>query len=199
MQSANQPVNVPFFKKPKARPSQRKRSASPGPSTESLTVSEKSQVVLPTKKPLSSLLSAGTKRKAADPDSLDDDRDGPDVKWAADSSHIDAARQILAADELDQLIAKRRRKDDDELPDDDLPDDGQYRGMNAYKSHLQKKKEIPKAMRVGPQQSSSTIRTVTIVDYQPDVCKDYKGLSSLLFSAFSVLTFPGRNRLLWFR
>jgi len=29
-------------------------------------------------------------------------------------------------------------------------------------------------MRVGPQRSTSTIRTVTIVDYQPDVCKDYK-------------------------
>ncbi|KIP06535.1 hypothetical protein PHLGIDRAFT_30457 [Phlebiopsis gigantea 11061_1 CR5-6] len=30
-------------------------------------------------------------------------------------------------------------------------------------------------MRVGPQRASgSTIRTVTIVDYQPDVCKDYK-------------------------
>ncbi|KAL0575685.1 RNA-splicing factor [Marasmius crinis-equi] len=30
-------------------------------------------------------------------------------------------------------------------------------------------------MRVGPQRSNnSTIRTVTIVDYQPDVCKDYK-------------------------
>jgi len=29
-------------------------------------------------------------------------------------------------------------------------------------------------MRIGPQRSTSTIRTVTIVDYQPDVCKDYK-------------------------
>jgi len=29
-------------------------------------------------------------------------------------------------------------------------------------------------MRVGPQRNTSTIRTVTIVDYQPDVCKDYK-------------------------
>ncbi|KAG5725813.1 Pre-mRNA-splicing factor CWC24, partial [Termitomyces sp. T112] len=27
---------------------------------------------------------------------------------------------------------------------------------------------------IGPQRSTSTIRTVTIVDYQPDVCKDYR-------------------------
>ncbi|KAJ7490073.1 hypothetical protein B0H11DRAFT_2403744 [Mycena galericulata] len=45
-----------------------------------------------------------------------------------------------------------------------------------YHSHLKKSPEVPKAMRVGPhdQRSTSTIRTVTIVDYQPDVCKDYK-------------------------
>jgi RING finger protein 113A len=55
------------------------------------------------------------------------------------------------------------------------PDDGMYKGQSKYKSHIKKSKEIPKAMRVGPQKGSSTIRTVTIVDYQPDVCKDYKG------------------------
>ena len=61
--------------------------------------------------------------------------------------------------------------------DEDVPDDGLYRGQKAYKSHIRKNKEVPKAMRVGPQRSNnSTIRTVTIVDYQPDVCKDYKGM-----------------------
>ena len=40
--------------------------------------------------------------------------------------------------------------------------------------------EVPKAMRIGPQRGSSTIKTVTIVDYQPDVCKDYKGAFNLV-------------------
>ena len=63
------------------------------------------------------------------------------------------------------------------MAEDEVLDDGLYHGQNAYKSHIKKNKEVPKAMRVGPQRSNnSTIRTVTIVDYQPDVCKDYKGM-----------------------
>jgi len=58
--------------------------------------------------------------------------------------------------------------------EDDVPEDGQYHGQSAYKKHIKKTTETPKSMRVGPQRSTTTIRTVTIVDYQPDVCKDYK-------------------------
>ena len=66
--------------------------------------------------------------------------------------------------------------DDEDEDEEEVPDDGLYRGQKAYKSHIRKNQEVPKAMRVGPQRSNnSTIRTVTIVDYQPDVCKDYKG------------------------
>ena len=74
-------------------------------------------------------------------------------------------------------MAKRRRKEkEDAGEDDEVPDDGLYHGQKAYKSHIKKNTDGPKAMRVGPQRSNnSTIRTVTIVDYQPDVCKDYKG------------------------
>ena len=127
------------------------------------------------------LLSAGTKRSLAQrqADGTSDDegrREGPGVNWGAAGSHIDAAREILAGDEAEELLAKRRRG---EAPDDaanDVPDDGLYRGQKAYKTHIQKNQEVPKSMRTGPQrQSGSTIRTVTIVDYQPDVCKDYKG------------------------
>ena len=109
----------------------------------------------------SNLLSAGTKRTASQRDSLDDidapERDGPDVKWTAAGSHLDAALDILAGDEAEEL---------------------------ANRSNI-KKSTMPKAMRVGPQRSTTTIRTVTIVDYQPDVCKDYKG--KLLFCAQFVI------------
>lgn len=90
-----------------------------------------------------------------------------------------AALDILAGDEAEELLAMKRRKAD---ADDDSdagngPDDGLYKGQKGYKAHLKKSTDVPKAMRVGPQRSSgSTIRTVTIVDYQPDVCKDYKGM-----------------------
>ncbi|RXW25025.1 hypothetical protein EST38_g846 [Candolleomyces aberdarensis] len=174
--------NVPFFKKKKgARPATaRKRSASPG-GTDSLDAPTtlKSQVVLPNKKAASNLLSAGTKRTASQREGLEDseppEKDGPDVKWTAEGSHVNQALDILAGDEAEELLAKRRRKEKLEAgEDEDLPDDGQYRGQNAYRTLIKKSTETPKAMRVGPQRSTNTIRTVTITDYQPDVCKDYK-------------------------
>ncbi|KAF7322031.1 Spliceosomal zinc finger-containing protein [Mycena kentingensis (nom. inval.)] len=173
---------VPFFKK-KSRPTTgRKRSASPGASSSvpAAPAASSSTVVLPSRKAASNLLSAGTKRTASqreldDPDAPE--RDGPDVKWTAEGSHVNAALEILAGDEAEELLAKRRRKEraDAGLDDEPMLDDGQYHGQKAYLSHIKKSSEVPKAMRVGPQRSNnSTIRTVTITDYQPDVCKDYK-------------------------
>lgn len=183
---------VPFFKKGKSRPStSRKRSPSPIHPTPA----SKSEVFHPSKKNRANLLSAGTKRTTSQRDDdddndndLDNDKDGPDVKWTASGSHLNTALEIIAGDEVDAILAKRARKDLADAADDEneRPDDGQYRGQQAYKSHLKKSKDLPKAMRVGPQRNTSTIRTVTIVDYQPDVCKDYKGksyLSILLISS----------------
>ncbi|KIY50154.1 hypothetical protein FISHEDRAFT_71771 [Fistulina hepatica ATCC 64428] len=170
---ASSDVTVPFFKKKKARPTTTRRQREPSPPAGS--VSMKSEVILPQKKSAGNLLSAGTKRTKSqrDDDDEEPERDGPDVKWKADNSHINAALEILAGDEAEEILAKRQKtqKDSD---DEDAPDDGQYHGQKAYKSHLKKNKEVPKAMRVGPQRSTNTIRTVTVVDYQPDVCKDYK-------------------------
>lgn len=186
MASTEEQVNVPFFKKKgRGRPvTARKRSASPSSSAPQLTkdanVTTKSEVVLPTKKAATNLLSAGSKRTASQRDDFDDpdaaEKEGPDVKWTADSSHVNTALEILAGDEAEELLAKRRRKEKgDGGEEDDIPDDGQYHGQKAYKNHIKKSQEVPKSMRVGPQRSTNTIRTVTIVDYQPDVCKDYKG------------------------
>ncbi|KAJ7091968.1 hypothetical protein B0H15DRAFT_948163 [Mycena belliarum] len=179
---ASPEVKVPFFKKGKSRPTTaRKRSLSPaGGAGAPEASSSKSAVVLPSRKAQSNLLSAGTKRTVAQRDGYDDpdvpERDGPDVKWTAEGSHMNAALDIIAGDEAEEILAKRRRKERIDAGDDDveMPADGQYRGQSAYHSHLKKSSEVPKAMRVGPQRSTTTIRTVTIVDYQPDVCKDYK-------------------------
>ncbi|KAG5646251.1 hypothetical protein DXG03_004078 [Asterophora parasitica] len=175
------PLTVPFFKKKgKGRPTT-SRQRSPSPKANVIQpATTKSEVVLPTRKAAGNLLSAGTKRTATQRDEYDDsdapEKDGPDVKWTASGSHTNAALEILAGDEAEELLAKRRKQNAGS-DDEDVPDDGQYRGQSAYKAHLQKSKEVPKAMRVGPQRNTSTIRTVTIVDYQPDVCKDYKDLA----------------------
>lgn len=175
-------VTVPFFKKKgRGRPTtSRKRSATPPAAAMAPAASSsKSEVVLPSRKAAGNLLSAGTKRTASqrqDDDDQEDTRDGPDVKWTAAGSHVNAALEILQGDEAEELLAKRRRSEKKDEDEEEVPDDGLYRGQKAYMSHIRKNKEVPKAMRVGPQRSNnSTIRTVTIVDYQPDVCKDYKG------------------------
>lgn len=185
--ASTEEVTVPFFKKKsRGRPTTaRKRSASPPANALTVPIpsSSKSEVVLPSKKATGNLLSAGTKRTVSqrqegEHDDDEPERDGPDVKWTAEGSHLNAALEILQGDEAQEMLAKRQRKDKGDEDDDDAPDDGLYRGQKAYKSHINKNKEIPKSMRVGPQRASgSTIRTVTIVDYQPDVCKDYKGMS----------------------
>ncbi|KAM5531627.1 hypothetical protein V8D89_014679 [Ganoderma adspersum] len=175
-------VTVPFFKKKgRGRPTtSRKRSATPPATTMMVPVasSSKSEVVLPSRKAAGNLLSAGTKRTVSqrqDDDDQEDTREGPDVKWTAAGSHVNAALEILQGDEAEELLAKRRRSEKKDEDEEEVPDDGLYRGQKAYMSHIRKNKEVPKAMRVGPQRSNnSTIRTVTIVDYQPDVCKDYK-------------------------
>lgn len=178
-----QEVKVPFFKKKgRSRPTTtRQRSASPGPAETSATTTapSKSEVVLPTRKNANRLISAGTKRTASkrdEDDAEEEERDGPGMKWTAEGSHINAAKAILLGDETEELLAKRRKAEDVDGDDDDnAPEDGLYRGQKGYTNHIKKRQEVPKAMRVGPQRNTSTIRTVTIVDYQPDVCKDYKG------------------------
>lgn len=214
MATAGEQVNVPFFKKKgRGRPTTtRKRSDSPTGciSNSGLASSSvlKSEVIIPSKKGTSNLLSAGTKRTSSQREGLGDfdapEKDGPDVKWTAAGSHLHAALDILAGDEAEELLAKRRRKEKADAGEDDeeVPDDGKYHGQSAYRSHIKKSTEVPKAMRVGPQRSTTTIRTVTIVDYQPDVCKDYKGkLVDPFFLSLNnmnlIILF--RNRLLWIR
>ncbi|KAF9520985.1 hypothetical protein BS47DRAFT_1335072 [Hydnum rufescens UP504] len=135
-----------------------------------------SEVIVPTRKTVANPLIQGTKRTLSQRDdsaSLDDHL-GPDVKWKASGSTLSAVereREALSAEEERSLLKKARR----EAEDEEREDDGLYHGATSYKSHIKKREDgVPKAMRVGPQKSTSTIRTVTVIDYQPDVCKDYK-------------------------
>lgn len=51
--------------------------------------------------------------------------------------------------------------------------DGKYKGTAAYSSFIQKNKDAPPKL-VGPMKAPTNIRTITITDFAPDVCKDYK-------------------------
>jgi RING finger protein 113A len=51
--------------------------------------------------------------------------------------------------------------------------DGKYKGTAAYSSFISKNKDAPPKL-VGPMKAPTNIRTITITDFAPDVCKDYK-------------------------
>lgn len=58
--------------------------------------------------------------------------------------------------------------------DDELPVvSGTYKGASSYGNFIKKSENAP-ARAVGPMKAPSNIRSITVTDYAPDVCKDYK-------------------------
>lgn len=51
--------------------------------------------------------------------------------------------------------------------------DGTYKGAANYQSFIQKNPNAP-TKQFGPMKAPTNVRTVTVMDYAPDVCKDWK-------------------------
>lgn len=56
---------------------------------------------------------------------------------------------------------------------DNLPD-GTYKGIAAQKAQFVNKNPNAPSRSVGPVKAPTNIRTITVTDFAPDVCKDYK-------------------------
>ncbi|GAB7354508.1 hypothetical protein MBLNU459_g4976t1 [Dothideomycetes sp. NU459] len=54
----------------------------------------------------------------------------------------------------------------------DTGPDGTYKGASNYSNFIQKNPDTLRS--VGPVKAPSNIRTITVTDFAPDVCKDYK-------------------------
>jgi RING finger protein 113A len=80
-------------------------------------------------------------------------------------------RLIRDAQELDQMA--QREKQEIEREKQQNPDIAVYRGRANYSKYLAADGEKPKP-KIGPAKSAANVRSTTVVDYQPDVCKDYK-------------------------
>lgn len=95
----------------------------------------------------------------------------PRAKAGAASTPIgqDATRAVDWYDE-GQASSKSGEKGSDKTTNDD----GVYRGLSSYSSALPQNAPRNKQTQRGPIKAPNNIRTVTVVDYQPDVCKDYK-------------------------
>ncbi|KAJ9103351.1 hypothetical protein QFC19_004449 [Naganishia cerealis] len=190
--TATSKPTVPFFKKARGRPqSSRKRSASPDkaltdetPSTTlSSGVASGSAVIRPTTKAtLTTPIAQGTKRLRED---REKDRRQSEMEYRANEALKGISEQndfvTRSADwDLtgDEAVAakeggaiKRPRLDED---GNLLPSDGMYRGKAGYAEYIRPDERTSNKMKAGPQKASSNIRSITVVDYQPDVCKDYK-------------------------
>jgi len=130
--------------------------------------SSTSQVILPSRKSVANPLIQGTKRTLSERE-----LDGPDVQWqsAGSRARTEAGLELALEEEEEQARSKKSKGE----AEPSLPNDGLYKGQSSFKELIKKREDdIPKAMRIGPVRNTSTIRTVTVIDYQPDVCKDYK-------------------------
>lgn len=76
------------------------------------------------------------------------------------------------SDWYDEESEKKPGKPPAKSPDALAPD-GTYKGVANYQSFIQKNPDRA-AKQVGPVKSSSNVRTITVTDFAPDVCKDYK-------------------------
>lgn len=189
---------VVTFKKAPRRPNQsRKRSSSPaadeaGPSTST------SSVVRPTKKSIINPLVQGTKRRR----DVNADEDGAgldEFDYKADEGLTQKGDAFVtrsadydletveggksAGDKRVKLNEVSRGCDSDcldgvvliTLLQDGEIDDGMYRGAANYLKPLTKRTDVMDSkMTHGPIRATANVRTITMMDYQPDVCKDYK-------------------------
>ncbi|CCC08758.1 hypothetical protein SMACR_05398 [Sordaria macrospora] len=68
----------------------------------------------------------------------------------------------------------KKQSGEDEAPQGpEREPDGTYKGLANQASYIQKNPNAPNR-KVGPIKAPSNIRTITITDMAPDVCKDYK-------------------------
>jgi RING finger protein 113A len=93
---------------------------------------------------------------------------------ALDTARRDATKGAEWFDEPDgRLDAKGLLGSTRAIPPPPPPPDGTYKGLRNQTSYIQRNPDAP-SRTVGPVKAPTNIRTITITDMAPDVCKDYK-------------------------
>ncbi|KAF9907962.1 hypothetical protein BX616_000275 [Lobosporangium transversale] len=184
--------NVPFFKKRNQKKNVRKRNLSDdeAEATNSKpiandnhsalsSVSKKRSAKRAPQTSHSDILQASSTSAANRLASKDDDDKTVGISYKATlegNIRIDDATRTQEIDtahdrDAQAVIDRHMRAVENGL--DDL-DDGLYKGMAAYKSHIKKGETTNSKIRIGPMRASANIRVTNRFDYQPDICKDYK-------------------------
>ena len=71
------------------------------------------------------------------------------------------------------LLGSTRSRETDQDDAVELTADGTYKGTANYQSFIRKNPDAP-SKQFGPMKAPTNVRTVTVMDFAPDVCKDYK-------------------------
>ena len=71
------------------------------------------------------------------------------------------------------LLGTTRARSAKQDKDPEPSSNGAYKGAAGYQSFVQKNPNAP-TRTVGPVKAPTNIRTITVTDFAPDVCKDYK-------------------------
>lgn len=104
------------------------------------------------------------------------------IKFVADRSALiestnDATKQSNWFDETgkDEMSVKSLLGTTRPRPGADIEGerDGTYKGASNYQSFIQRNPDAP-SRQLGPVKAPTNIRTITVTDFAPDVCKDYK-------------------------
>lgn len=179
--TTDQPVVPIAFKKrsAKAKAQFRKREPSPPPMSESESdytsdEEEGRRVKRRRKNATVTASSATTRRTVVDTDTNTDGTvPAPSLPAGNDATKQSNWYDETKDDELSarNLLGKTRGKPGPTSTPEEP--DGKYRGASNYTSFIQKNPDAP-TKQVGPMKAPTNIRTITVTDFAPDVCKDYK-------------------------
>jgi len=165
-----------MFKKRKANTKIRKRPATPPPASDDSEYSseDESGVRVKRRKKAGVAVTAAA-RQAGGAGSLGASKFEADKSTSLTQTN-DATRQSNWYDEkaedamsAQQLLGKSSHTG---RKDDVAQDDGTYKGSANYSSFISKNPNAPQK-QVGPQKAPTNIRTITTMDFKPDICKDY--------------------------
>ena len=163
---------VALFKKRSNKSNLRKRPATPPPDSSDSDYSEDEtgrKIKRPKKAGIDAASSAARK-PAQELDSLQATKFEGDRSAKIQDTN-DATKQSNWYDEDDlsskNLLGTTRAKPETAEPNAD----GSYKGMAGYSSFIQKNPNAPQRS-VGPMKAPTNLRTITITDYSPDVCKE---------------------------
>lgn len=175
---AEAPIAEPaaLFKKRKPKTNVRKRPATPPPASDDDSSDYSSQdengVKVKRRRKNGVAVTASTTTRT-DVDSLGATKYQADQSTTINVSN-DATKSSNWYDEngegamsAQQLLGKSSHTKKDEPTND-----GTYKGSSNYTNYIQKNPNAPNK-QMGPMKASANVRTITTMDFKPDICKDY--------------------------